>query len=112
VLFGGAAGCLGSIFSNSGDRITIRLRLDDLAQFSSETMRWLPVLRAAIDRHATVLRLNTGQGYILDNHRWLHGRRAFTGQRVMYRVNGNPLPDLGITPGFQPARSVIGRGIS
>lgn len=101
VLFGGAAGCLGSVFSHSGDRIAIRLRLDDLAQFSPETTRWLPVLRATIDRHAATLRLNAGQGYVLDNHRWLHGRRAFTGQRVMYRVNGNPLPGLGITPGFQ-----------
>jgi len=106
VLFGGAAGCLGSVFSNSGGRITIRLRLDDLAQFSPETTRWLPVLRVAIDRHATMFRLNAGQGYVLDNHRWLHGRRAFIGQRVMYRVNGNPLPHLGITPGFQPARAV------
>jgi len=103
VLFGGAAGCLGSVFSPTGDQITVRLRLDDLVQFSPETTRWLPVLRAAIDRHATVFKLNIGQGYILDNHRWLHGRRAFTGQRVMYRVNGNPLPHLGITPGFRPA---------
>jgi hypothetical protein len=106
VLFGGAAGCLSSVFSASGDRITIRLRLDELAQFSPETTRWLPVLRAAIDRHATMVRLDTGQGYILDNHRWLHGRRAFTGQRVMYRVNGNPLPHLGVTPGFRPDRTL------
>jgi hypothetical protein len=53
-----------------------------------------------------MFRLNAGQGYILDNHRWLHGRRAFTGQRVMYRVNGNPLPHLGITPGFLPTRNL------
>jgi hypothetical protein len=101
-LFGGAAGCLSSVFSTTGNRIAIRLRLDDLAQFSPEATRWLPVLRAAINRHATMFRLNTGQGYILDNHRWLHGRRALTGQRVMYRVNGNPLPHLDITPGFLP----------
>lgn len=106
VLFGGAAGCLSSVFSHAGDRFNIRLRLDDLAQFSPETTRWLPVLRAAIDRHAAMFKLHTGQGYILDNHRWLHGRRAFTGQRVMYRVNGNPLPHLGITPGFRPTRTL------
>jgi TfdA family taurine catabolism dioxygenase TauD len=105
VLFGGASGCLSSVFSSTGDLITIRLRLDDLVQFSPETTRWLPVLRAAIDRHATMFRLDTGQGYILDNHRWLHGRRAFIGQRLMYRVNGNPLPHLGITHGFLPARN-------
>lgn len=106
VLFGGAAGCLSSIFSPTGDRITVRLRLDELAQFSPETTSWLSVLRATIDRHAAMFRLNTGQGYILDNHRWLHGRRAFTGQRLMYRVNGSPLPHLDITPGFRPARTL------
>lgn len=103
VLFGGAAGHLGSIFTRISDRVAIRLRLDGLAQFSPEITRWLPVLRVAIDRHATMFRLGAGQGYILDNYRWLHGRRAFTGQRVMYRVNGNPLARLGITPGFQPS---------
>ncbi|HET9142983.1 TauD/TfdA family dioxygenase [Actinophytocola sp.] len=103
-LFGGAAGHLGSVFTRTGDRLILRLRLDELSQFSPEVIHWLPVLRATIDRHAQIFRLNAGQGYILDNYRWLHGRRAFTGQRVMYRAHGNPLPHLGITPGFQPAR--------
>ncbi len=103
VLFGGAAGHLGSVFTRIGDRLAIRLRLDDLAQFSPEVTRLLPILRAAIDRHAGMFRLDAGQGYILDNYRWLHGRRAFSGQRVMYRVNGIPLANLGITPGFQPS---------
>lgn len=103
VLFGGAAGYLGSIFTRIGDRITIRLRLDELAQFSPEVTHWLPVLRATIDRHVTMFSLDAGQGYILDNYRWLHGRRAFSGQRVMYRVNGNPRPDLELAPGFWPA---------
>jgi len=107
VLFGGSAGHLGSIFTRAGDRIAVRLRLDELAQFSPEITRWLPVLRAAIDRHANVFRLGAGQGYILDNYRWLHGRRAFTGQRMMYRVNCNPLPHLGIAPGFRSTKILI-----
>jgi len=37
VLFGGAAGHLGSIFTRAGDRIVVRLRLDELAQFSPES---------------------------------------------------------------------------
>jgi hypothetical protein len=100
-LFGGAAGHLGSVFTRTGGRLTLRLRLDELAQFSPDVIHWLPALRATIDHHAQTFRLNAGQGYILDNYRWLHGRRAFTGQRVMYRAHGNPLPHLGITPGFQ-----------
>jgi alpha-ketoglutarate-dependent taurine dioxygenase len=103
VLFGGAAGHLGSVFTKIDDRVTIRLRLDELAQFSPETTRGLPILRAAIDRHATVFRFDVGQGYVLDNYRWLHGRRAFSGQRVMYRVNANPLASLRIAPGFRPS---------
>lgn len=77
--------------------------LDELAQFSPETARELPVLRATIDRQANMFRLDAGQGYILDNCRWLHGRRAFSGRRVMYRVNANPLASLRITPGFLPS---------
>lgn len=107
VLFGGAAGHLGAVFARTGDRLTIRLRLDELAQFSPETARWLPDLRATIDRHAQTFMLTAGQGYILDNHRWLHGRRAFTGQRLMYRLHGNPLPQLGIKPGFPAQRAAI-----
>ncbi|WP_309112798.1 TauD/TfdA family dioxygenase [Saccharothrix sp.] len=60
----------------------------------------LVTLRAAIDQHVTDLDLSAGQGYILDNHRWLHGRRAFTGHRVVHRVNANPLPHLGIRTGI------------
>ncbi len=102
VLFGGAAGHLSSIFSdNGGGRIAVRLRLDELAQFAPEVDRWIPVLRAAIDRHAFEFRLTAGQGYVLDNHRWLHGRRAFTGQRVVHRVNGDPLPELVVGTGVR-----------
>lgn len=105
VLFGGATGHLGSIFANTNDgHVTIRLRMNDLVRFSPEVTAFLPELRAAIDRHALTFTLNNGQGYILDNHRWLHGRGAFTGQRVMYRVNANPLNSLGIESGFRPFR--------
>jgi alpha-ketoglutarate-dependent taurine dioxygenase len=101
VLFGGASGHLGAIFTEyDGGRVTIRLRQDDLVQFSPEVSRWLPRLRAAIARHMHELDLRAGQGYILDNHRWLHGRRAFTGHRVVHRVNANPLPHLGIRTGI------------
>ncbi len=82
----------------------VRLRLDDLAQFSPQATRALPALRATISRHAITFALAAGQGYVLDNHRWLHGRRAYTGHRVIYRVTGNPATHLGIAPGFTPTR--------
>lgn len=100
-LFGGAAGYLGSVFApEPNGRVTVRLRLDELARFSPQVVRWLPVLRATIDRHAVTVRLRVRQGYVLDNRRWLHGRRAFSGNRVFYRVIANPLPHLAIPSGF------------
>jgi Taurine catabolism dioxygenase TauD, TfdA family len=78
------------------------LRFDELARFAPTVTHWLPELRAAIDRHTTTVQLGRGQGYVLHNYRWLHGRRAFTGQRVMFRVHVDPLPHLGIPVGFRP----------
>lgn len=100
-LFGGAAGYLGSVFTpEPNGRVTVRLRLDELARFSPQAARWLPLLRATIDRHAVTVQLRLRQGYVLDNRRWLHGRRAFGGNRVLYRVTANPLPQLAIPSGF------------
>lgn len=105
-LFGGAAGYLGSVFTTTttadGPRVTVRLRLDDLAHFNPTAVRALPALRAAIARHTTVLKLDRGQGYVLQNHRWFHGRRAFTGKRVMFRVHANSSPRIRIPAGFRP----------
>lgn len=102
-LFGGATGQLSSVFSAAGNgRVRIRWRIDELARFSPQTARHIPALRGAIDRHTVALQLRPGQGYALDNHRWLHGRRAFTGPRVMHRVIANPLPHHQILTGFNP----------
>jgi hypothetical protein len=34
--------------------------------------------------------LERGQGYAIDNHRWMHGRRAYRGARVLLRVAVEP----------------------
>ncbi|MDQ3152982.1 MAG: TauD/TfdA family dioxygenase [Actinomycetota bacterium] len=100
-LFGGAAGHLGSVFTTTPDgQVQVRLRMDDLARFAPAAARWLPTLRAAIDRNTITIRLRRGQGYVLHNHRWLHGRRAFAGQRLMYRVHAEPVAHLEIPSGF------------
>lgn len=46
------------------------------------------------------LQLRTGQGLLISNTRWLHGRDRYTGPRVMLRMLGDPLPGTGIQPGF------------
>lgn len=51
-----------------------------------------PSMRAAIQRHTIVLPVRAGSGYVLNNHRWLHGRRGFDGPRLMYRIIANPPP--------------------
>ena len=101
-LFGGAAGYLGSVFERTrGGRIRIRLRMDGLVKYSPEIMSWLPALTAAIERHTVRFTLAPGEGYVLHNHRWLHGRAAFAGDRVMYRLSLNPHPEFAIPSGFE-----------
>lgn len=104
-LFGGAAGYLGSVFAAEPDgRVSVRLRLDDLARFSPHVARWRTTLRSTMNRHVRTISLDVGEGYVLNNSRWLHGRRAFTGRRVLYRVLADPLPHVPIPVGFRPPR--------
>lgn len=106
VLFGGAGGHLGAVFTAtpatvaSPARLHLRLRLDDLVTFAPDLLTHLPALRLAIARRTITVPLGAGQGYILDNHRWLHAREQFTGTRTLYRVLGHPLSSLGLHPGI------------
>jgi len=82
-------------------RLRIRLRLDELARFSPEVTRLLPLLRTAIEANTEMFRLCSGDGFLFSNTRWLHGRRRYAGgQRMMLRILGDPLPGTGIEPGF------------
>jgi alpha-ketoglutarate-dependent taurine dioxygenase len=100
VLFGGSAGHLGAVFEEAAGHAVVRFRLDDLVQFSPQITRKLPILRALIAELVVSVNLTPGHGYLLCNTRWLHGREAFTGERLMYRLLGDPLPVLEIAPGF------------
>lgn len=103
-LFGGAGGYLGNIFDEQREVVTIRLRMDGLVRFAPTITEHLPVLRAAIERHARVVPMVTGTGYVVNNRRWLHGRNSFVGPRLIYRVTANPY--LGLMPaGFRPELS-------
>lgn len=109
VLFGGADGHLGEVFTpvpataTAPPRLRLRLRLDDLVAFAPDLHAHLPLLRAAIARNTITVRLGAGEGYVLDNHRWLHAREEFTGIRTLYRVLGDPLLRLGMHPGMPVA---------
>lgn len=86
---------------HSDGRVSVRLRLDSLARFSPIVQSYLPCLRSALSTYQVRLPLGAGQGYLLDNERWLHAREAFTGSRLCWRALGEPrfpLPN-----GFVPA---------
>ncbi len=101
-LFGGASGYLGSVFEHTqGGRVRIRLRMDGLVEYSPEVTPWLPALTDAIERRTIRFTLAPGHGYVLHNHRWLHGRTAFTGHRAMHRLSLNPHPEFAIPSGFR-----------
>ncbi|MFF2119291.1 TauD/TfdA family dioxygenase [Kitasatospora sp. NPDC058184] len=108
--FGGSNGLFAPVLQQlPGSRWRLRLRQDDLARFSPDAEAHLPALRQAIDRNTRRLRLTPGQGVVLDNHRLLHGRTAFTGERLILRALGEPHPALGLRSGFPAPWSIAGR---
>jgi hypothetical protein len=68
--------------------------------FSADATPLIPLLRAVITQHQHTIQLSVGQGLLVSNTRWLHGRDCYTGPRVMLRILGDPLPHTGIEPGF------------
>jgi len=69
-----------------------RLRFDDAVQMSATLIENLPKLRSIIYQNAFVAELQVGQCYVVDNHRFLHGRTSFTGSRELLRVLAYPHP--------------------
>lgn len=80
------------MFAPHGAGIAVRFRLDALVRFSPSVAPHVATLRAAIDRHTLTVPSRAGAGYVLDNRRWLHGRRSYTGDRLMYRVTAAARP--------------------
>ncbi|MCG7524601.1 TauD/TfdA family dioxygenase [Streptomyces sp. OfavH-34-F] len=108
--FGAGAGHAAQVFTVQADgRVAVRLRQDGLARWSPIVQPHLPALRSAIADSQQRLTLRAGQGYLLDNHRWLHARTRFAGDRRLLRALGDPssaLPD-GFDP--HPAAAVLPR---
>ena len=76
---------------------TLRFRFDDGIQLSASLIDQFPKLRAIIFEHAHVISLEPGQSYVVDNHRFLHGRTSFTGSRELLRVLAYQYPSASDT---------------
>ncbi|MGW8557358.1 TauD/TfdA family dioxygenase [Streptomyces tubercidicus] len=91
------------ITAHAGGRISLRLRQDGLARWSPVIQPYLPHLRGAIANSQHRITLQAGQGYLLDNHRWLHARTSFSGDRQLLRALGEP--HFSLPEGFAPHSS-------
>ncbi|MFF5979338.1 TauD/TfdA family dioxygenase [Streptomyces olindensis] len=99
--FGAGAGHPTQVFTVHADgRVSVRLRQDGLARWSPVVHSYLPSLRRAVAGCQRRLRLQPGQGYLVDNHRWLHARTRFSGNRLCLRALGEPRTPM--PEGFAP----------
>ncbi|GAA2720228.1 MULTISPECIES: TauD/TfdA family dioxygenase [Streptomyces] len=71
-------------------RCVLRLPSGRGVSWSPAARRRLLNLEVAVERTRRRLSLAPGQGYLLDNWRWAHGRLTFAGERLLYRAEGDP----------------------
>ncbi|MER0476926.1 TauD/TfdA family dioxygenase [Streptomyces sp. Edi2] len=113
--YGDGGGHPARVFTPYPDgRIALRLRQDRLARFSPLVTRHLPRLYKVIDAHQHPVALSPGQGYLVDNERWLHARKAFSGHRRCLRALGAPTSPLqvgfaaGAVAGWTASEGTVG----
>jgi alpha-ketoglutarate-dependent taurine dioxygenase len=72
----------------NGD-ITIRFRDDNCVSFSDEAKPAVTILQKLISEKSVSYSFEAGEGYLIDNTRWLHGRNAYSGHRLICRIHIN-----------------------
>jgi alpha-ketoglutarate-dependent taurine dioxygenase len=108
-LFGEDAGHSGAIFETiaadmESSRVNVRFRWDGLGRFASSVMSVMPTFLDLIEELAYTFTLGAGQGYVVQNGRWLHGRTWYEGRRTVHRLLVRPSGHL------QSGRDPIGFG--
>ena len=68
----------------------LRFRFDNGIRLSNQLADRFSLLRQIIYDHAYAVALSPGQSYMVDNHRFLHGRTSFKGARELLRVLAYP----------------------
>ena len=82
---------LSSIFSSvSKGYRRMRFRYDNLGFYSATTIPFMHASMEYLEALSFSIKLKKGQGYIIQNGRYLHGRSAFVGDRVFYRALIDP----------------------
>ncbi len=92
----------GSVFEKSINKyITVRFRYDNCVFFNGDILDSISCFMHYVDKHSTFIELNQGEGYIIQNNRWLHGRNSFTCNRLVCRIHINSDKNkCDIPPGF------------
>jgi hypothetical protein len=77
----------GSVFEHiTRNRLMCRFRADGAGFADVRIGTSMQILMDLLERFCVKLKLETGQGYVVNNGRWLHGRSAFVGHREFLRV--------------------------
>jgi len=71
---------------HSPSRRSVRFRGDNLLYANVGAWPHLRVFARTLEANMVRLKLGAGQGYIVQNSRWLHGRTRFFGERTCRRV--------------------------
>lgn len=94
----------GTMFTKTPEgRVVLRFRMDQRGYFSAPLTPHFHRLCCALDTLTVEVPIRAGEGYIVQNGWWLHGRTAYCGAREVYRI-------LAHTPHGGEARIDIGYG--
>jgi hypothetical protein len=95
--FGGAGSIItSSVFTQlATGKIMLRFRVDGLGYFRLSAAPAMAECLRVADCIAESYLLRNGEGYVVDNRRWLHSRTSFSGQRVIYRGLVSQLREAG-----------------
>lgn len=89
MIFGGSGRqCYpGAMFTRAPDgRVVVRFRMDQCGYFSAPLTPHFQRLCCAFDALTVEVPIGAGEGYIVQNGWWLHGRTAYRGAREVYRI--------------------------
>jgi hypothetical protein len=103
-----ADGAAVPVVATRGCLLRIRFRDDELATpYSDANPADVGALRDSITAMTRSIPLRAGDGYIIHNHRYLHGRSSFRGHRTLARMHATvTCPRLAwLNEGFQGASS-------